>query len=167
MSRFTKELRQQIVREFAIRHNGTFNPTLFLEEVRNVGESHPAHAWFEWDKDAAAQRYQIEQAREFARDLKVTFKVEEIGGRKTVKVREASMPMVLSPIAGRQTGGGYYLVQPDDPRHMEEHCAQAAVALRGWLNRYQACLQHVQMPAGELEGIIAALEAASAKAIAA
>jgi len=167
MSRFTKELRQQIVREFAIRHNGTFNPGLFLEEVRKVGEGHPAYEWFEWDQEEAARRHQLEQAREFARDLRVVFKIEEIGGRKAVKVREAVMPMLLSPLSGRQNGGGYYLVEPDDPDHMREHCAQAAVALRGWLNRYAGALQFVKMPSGELEEIVSALEAVSTKAEAA
>jgi len=34
---FTKELRQEIVREFAVRHNGQFDARLFFEEVRTKG----------------------------------------------------------------------------------------------------------------------------------
>lgn len=167
MNRFTKELRQEIVREFAVRHNGTFNPGLFLEEVRSAGQGHPAYEWFEWDQAEAARRHQLEQAREFARDLRVVFKIEEVGGRKPVKVRETVMPMLLSPLRDRQQGGGYYLVDPDDPAHMREHCAQAAVALRGWLNRYIGAMQFVKMPVAEVEGIVSALEAVSTKADAA
>jgi hypothetical protein len=34
---FSKSIRQRIVREFAVRHNGQYNPSLFLEEVRQRG----------------------------------------------------------------------------------------------------------------------------------
>ncbi len=161
MSRFSKVIRQQIVEEFARRHNGTFNPTLFVQEVRNRGEDHPAFSWFEWDRDTAAIKWQIEQAREFARDLRVTFKVEEVGRSGPVKVRESVMPLVLSPMAGRRDGGGYYLADPEDPAHMEEHCRQAAAALRAWLNRYQSALLHV---GGKVETFTKAMAALNAVA---
>ena len=35
-TRITKATRQKIVREFALRHNGQFNPALFFEEVREA-----------------------------------------------------------------------------------------------------------------------------------
>ncbi|MDF2809310.1 MAG: hypothetical protein K0S56_341 [Microvirga sp.] len=157
MSRFTKERRQEIVREFALRHNGQFNPGLFLDEVREKGVEHPAYEWFEWDRDKAAHAYQVEQARDFARDLRVSFKVEEIGRKGTILVREAPMPMVLSPIGGRRDGGGYVLVDPDDPAHMTEHCRQAALALRAWLTRYQAALIHVGRDPGVFAAAIESL----------
>lgn len=161
MARFTKQLRQQIVEEFSIRHNGHFNPTLFLEEVRSKGPRHPAYEWFEWDQDKAALAYQIEQARDFARDLRVSFRVEEVGRGRTVSVREAEMPMVLSPMAGRRDGGGYYLVDPENPEHAAEHCRQAAVALRAWFRRYQSALVHANGSSAAIEKAIKALEAAS------
>lgn len=142
MMRFTKELRQQIVEDFARRHNGVFNPTLFVEEVRATGADHPAHEWFEWDRDRAALAYQVEQAREFARGLRVTFTVEEIGRKSAVVVREERMPLVISPVAGRRDGGGYFLANPEDPEHMAEHCRQAATALRSWMERYGGALAH-------------------------
>lgn len=166
MSRFTKDERQQIVREFAIRHNGTFNPALFLEEVRTTGETHAAYEWFEWDQDKAAQQYQLTQAREFARDLRVTFRVEEVTGRKPVKVREAPMPMVISPMASRKTGGGYLLFEPDDETLMMEHCAQASTALRGWRSRYEACMLKAGVSLDRIDTIIAALDKVSAEAAA-
>lgn len=165
MSRFTKEQRQKIVREFAIRHNGTFNAALFLEEVRSTGESHEAYSWFEWDRDKAFQQYQLEQAREFARDLRVTFKVEEVTGRKPIKVREAPMPLVISPMASRNSGGGYRLVEPDDATLMAEHCAQASITLRGWKGRYEACLLKAGVSLDRIDSIIAALDVVSAEAV--
>jgi hypothetical protein len=151
--------RQRIVKEFALRHNGTYNPTLFFEEVRRTGESHPAYDWFEWDAGKAALAYQIEQARSFARDLRVTFSVVEInGGRRKVKVRESTMPMVLSPIKGRKDGGGYVLVDPKDQSHVDEHCRQAAVGLRAWLSRYADAVKAVGYDVSELDALASALE---------
>jgi hypothetical protein len=159
MSRFTKALRQKIVKDFAIKHNGIYNPTLFLEEVRRSGPSHPAYDWFEWDRDRAAAQYQVEQARNFARDLRVSFKVEVInGGRRSIQVRETAMPLVLSPVDGRRSGGGYVLTDENDPAHMIEHCRQAAMALRAWLSRYRSAGEHAGCDLASLEAVVKRLE---------
>jgi hypothetical protein len=157
-ARYTKEQRQEIVRDFAVRHNGQYNPKLFLQEVRKVGESHPAYGWFEWNSDKAAQEYQLWQAREFAHDLKVSFSVETVGRKGAVKVVQTEMPMVLSPRESRKDGGGYVLSNPSDQDHMAEHCHQAAVALRTWVNRYQAALIHAGVTGDKVEDIAALLE---------
>lgn len=138
---FTKELRQQIIRDFAVRHNGNFNPALFLGEVERTGENHPAHGWFEWDNDEAARQHRVWQAREFAAGLRVKFSVEEVV-RGKVSVREVEMPFAISPIADRSKGGGYYVADNENPEHMGELCRQAATSLQGWLRRYQAALVH-------------------------
>lgn len=164
MSRFTKAIRQRIVTEFATRHNGTYNPALFVEEVKRAGSTHPAYEWFEWDCEKAALGYQVEQARDFARDLRVTFKVEVVnGGKRSVKVRETAMPLVLSPMDGRKSGGGYLLVNPDDPVYMAEHAGQAAQALRSWWSRYQSAAEHVGILASDVNSMIAKLEAVTAQ----
>lgn len=160
-NRFTKHLRQKIVREFAIKHNGQFDASLFLKEVREQGSSHPAYEWFEWNKDAAAHAYQLEQARAFARDLRVIFRIEEVAGPHSVRVRETQMPMVISPTATRNKGGGYLLVDPDDPEHMAEHCRQAAKTLGEWKTRYQAAIAHAGVKVVDLEKAIGKLERAA------
>lgn len=161
MSRLTKALRQQIVKDFAIKHNGVYNPTLFLEEVRRTGQNHPAYDWFEWDRDRAAAQYQVEQARNFARDLRVSFSVQVVNGdRRSIQVRETAMPLVLSPVDGRRSGGGYVLTDENDPAHMTEHCRQAAMALRAWLNRYRSAGEHVGCDLGLLEEAVVLLEEA-------
>jgi len=155
----SKLQRQRIVKEFAVRHNGRYNPSLFLAEVKEVGEKHPAHAWFEWDQSKAALAHQLEQARAFARDLRVTFTVTEInGGKRRLKVRESTMPMVISPIQGRQDGGGYVLVDPKNLSHQDEHCRQAAVGLRAWLGRYADAVKHVGHSTQPIEELAALLE---------
>ncbi len=162
---FTQEKRQAIVRAFAIKHNGRYNPKLFLKEVQDTGEKHPAYTWFEWDAAKAAYEYQLEQAREFARDLKVTFTVETVGRSKAIKVVQTSMPMVLSPVENRKDGGGYVLVDPKLPDHMVEHCRQAAVALRSWVNRYEAAMLHASIRVDIVEDIATRLETVPSNAV--
>lgn len=161
MAKLTKAARQEIVREFATRHNGRFNPTLFVDEVRQKGPSHPAYGWFEWNRDTAARQWQIEQARDFARDLRVAFTVEAIGAGRRIVVRQAEMPLVLSPMEGRRSGGGYVLTDETDPEHMAEHCRQAAGALRAWLNRYAAAVHHAGGSVATVEGVVTQLEEAA------
>src|SRR5512139_557389 len=137
---FTKERRQEIVREFAIRHNGFFNPKLFFDEVKSAGESHDAFPWFEWDRDKGWHEHNLWRAREFASGLQVKFTVEEVGRNKAITVREVSMPFALSPVSDRETGGGYIVSDPNDPAHMAELCRQAASDLNRWLRRYEGAL---------------------------
>lgn len=162
--RFTKSVRQQIVEEFSIRHNGQFDPNLFFQEVRDTGETHPAYGWFQWDKDKAAHAHWIEQAREFARDLKVNFTVQEVGRKEAVTVRQTNMPLVMSPVDGRKNGGGYVLTDPNDPAHVAEHCRQAAVALRSWLSRYDSAVAHAGVSRTVVEAIAVDLEKVAAAA---
>lgn len=140
---FTKQQRQEIVADFAKRHGGHYDPRLFVEEVKSTGESHPAHGWFTWDRDRAAYEHWLWQAREFASDLKVSFTIEEID-RGKVTVREVTMPMALSPLGGRQQGGGYIISDPNSPVHMAELCLQAANDLARWLRRYEAAIIYAQ-----------------------
>lgn len=164
---FTKAVRQDIVREFALRHNGQYDPVLFLKEVQETGKGHPAYKWFEWDAAKAAHEFNLEQARAFARDLRVTFSVEEVRRNEPVSVRQVSMPLVQSPLEGRKKGGGYVLVDPENGEHKAEHCRQAASALRSWLNRYGAAVVHAGMTYTEIEEIASKLDKAASGAAAA
>ena len=143
MTRYTKALRQKIVREFAVRHNGIYNPARFVDEVRRAGKKHPAHGWFTWDASKAAKAHWLQEARDFARDLRVVFTVEQVGRRKPLTVKQTEMPMVISPMSGRHRGGGYVLVQSGSEEHIAEHCLQAAMALDSWLSRYASALAHI------------------------
>lgn len=160
MARFTKERRQEIIREFAIRHNGHFNPTLFVQEVRATGADHPAYEWFEWSLDKAAEQHWLWQAREFANGLRVSFTVETVGREGAIKVREVSAPFALSPVDQRRQGGGYYVTDPSDPAHMAELCRQAVNDLERWLRRYEAALVHAGGNASVIEKQLRLLEAA-------
>lgn len=141
MARFSKALRERIVREFTARHNGRFDPAVFVEEVREAGPTHEAHAWFQWDDEAAAEQYRIEQARSFIQGVQITFTVENVV-RGKVAVREQMVPLALSPLSGRREGGGYVVSDPKNPDYMSEFCLQAARDLAAWLRRYRAALEY-------------------------
>jgi len=159
-TRFTKELRQEIVRNFALAHNGFYNPSVFLEEVRQTGESHPAWAWFEWDEGRAALAYNLERARAFAQGLKVRFEIADVEhGPVTV-----SAPLVLSAFEGRRMGVGYHLFDTEKPANdMTELCRQAAVDLAAWLRRYDAAIRFVGGSIEFLHRELRLLEAVSEK----
>lgn len=158
--RFTKALRQRLVREFADRNGGIYDPKLFEQEVRNTGPRHEAYEWFTWDEEDAALQHRLFQAREFAVGLKIVFTVEEIGRNRKIVVVERDMPFVLSPLDGRLNGGGYFLSDPTNEEHVKEHCRQAAASLRTWQARYGAAEAHVGLK-GSLERLLRALDAAS------
>lgn len=164
MTKFTKELRQQIVEAFAKKHNGLYDPALFLREVKEVGENHPAYGWFEWDTKKAANEFNLWQARAFAKDLRIKFEVEEVGRTGAVTVKTVEAPMVISPTSGRSDGGGYISFDPSNSEHMAEHCRQAGAALRSWLNRYQAALIHAGYGIKTIEQVVDGLEAVQAPA---
>lgn len=157
MARFTKELRQQLVRDFAERNGGWFDPAAFLAEVRESGSGHPAYEWFEWDDDKAAHEFRMDQARDFARGLIVRFEVKTVH-RGSFKIVENTVPLAMSPLERRRDGGGYYISDPNDPAHMDELCRQAAQSLRWFMSRYNAALTHIGIAPTVLEKVQHALE---------
>jgi hypothetical protein len=161
MARFTKALRQEIIRSFCQRRNSDFDAADFEKEVRETGEDHPAYSWFEWSVDKAATEYRVWQARAFATGLRVSFKVENIGRDGTIRVHQVEMPMLLSPMDGRDDGGGYYLLDRDNPEHMAELCRQAVTDLARWLRRYEAALLHVGGSVAPIEKQLKLLESAT------
>jgi hypothetical protein len=158
---FTKEVRQQIVEDFAKRHEGRYDPALFVREVKRKGEEHPAYDWFLWDDDAASHEYRLWQARVFARNLTIKFSVEEVGRSGTIKIVQTHMPLILSPMDERQDGGGYFISDPNDPAHLAILAGEGAVALRSWLRRYKAALRIAGLPERVFEHAAEALEKAA------
>lgn len=159
--KFTKETRRKIVQEFATRHNGVFNPRLFLEDVKRTGPEHPAYGWFTWDDAEAAEKHRVEQARDFASGLRIKFEVEEIRPQGVISVRVVEAPLLISPTEARANGGGYVLTDPRNPDHIRELCRQAAKDLRSWAERYSSVLSFAGMEIEELSGAALRLEEAS------
>lgn len=166
MARFTRALRQQIVREFAEENGGWFDAARFLAHVQRKGEKHPAFEWFEWDDDNAANEFRLDQARDFARGLVIRFEIKSIH-RGSFKVTEHTVPLAVSPIGGRRGGGGYFITDPNDPAHMAELCLQAAQSLRWFISRYEGALKHAGINFGSLERMQITLEGMTQQAEAA
>lgn len=161
--RYSKQLRQEIIRDFAERNGGWYDPAAFVAEVRRRGKKHPAYDWFEWDDKEAAKQRRVEQAREFAQGLRVTFRVETVARKDKIVVRTVEMPFVLSPSEQRINGGGYYLTDPADPEHVAEFCRHAADTLEAWARRYQAALMTAGIAPEKVDVLVMALSDAGLK----
>ena len=121
----SKELRQEIIKDYAERHDGVYDAKGFFEEVRDIGPDHPAYKWFTWDSEKAAFEYNVDEARRFARNLKVVFQIKNVhSGNVTIKT-----PFAHSPIASRRSGGGYRVTDLSNDEHYAELKRQAQAAL--------------------------------------
>jgi hypothetical protein len=136
---------------------------LFLREVEETGERHPAYHWFEFNKDEAAHQHNLWQARQFTQGLHISFKVEEVGRAGLMTVRTVEMPMMLSPATDRP---GYLLMNPDNPDHQIELCRTAGVALLSWLDRYQAAIAYVGFDAKAIEQVAESMKTVQATPVA-
>ncbi len=134
----TKKLRQQIVREYADKH-GRFDTDGFIQEVRPERRAHPAYEWFGGfkDKEAAAEHYR-HLARKFVSDLRIVFEVKTVSSRGKVTIQNVTAPLALSPLANRNSGGGYDYApfDPENQDHNQELKLQAGNALKLWIERY-------------------------------
>jgi hypothetical protein len=160
MRQFTRKDREAILHAFVVRHGGAFDPAAFVDEVEAAGDAHPAYRWFEWDTEAAARQHRLEQARAFARGIKVVFRVEDIGGG-TIRVRELMVPFLISPIDGRRDGGGYVETAAGGGLHLAEYCRQAARDLEAWARRYESAVVSSGSSLREVEQLIARLQDAA------
>ena len=135
----TRAERQEIIEDYMSRHNGKWDPRGFRDEVKAAGDGHRAWSWFMWNKDKAADEYQIWQARQFVRGVTITRTIETIE-RGAVVSYETEMPLVFSRPSERASGGGYAPPNPSDPDSMGEYCSEAHQALENWLERYSSAL---------------------------
>jgi hypothetical protein len=155
MRKYTRKLRQEIVNDYIAKH-GSFNASEFVEFVREAGAEHPAYEWFEWDDEKCADRYRVDQARDFVSGLTVSFSVQTVQ-RGGVSVRVVESPMLVSPMEGRKSGGGYIEVDPLDPVAMSALAREAASTLQSWLNRYASVLARWGVQQGPFDRAVLAL----------
>lgn len=133
--KFTKELRQKIINEYASKHGGKFDPAGFLKEVRLSNGTHAAWNWFEWNDGTAAEKWRLQQAAEFAQGLKIRFEVQT---HSFENIKLVTAPAFVSPLSERSSGGGYKPFNPEID--LDELGRQAAQALITWFNRYEAVI---------------------------
>ena len=126
--------------DYMERHGGAWDPAGFLEEVRAANGQHPAWHWFEWDRDTAAEKFLLEQAKEFGRGIYVTVKTEEIVHNE-VKVVSVEVPLTLARTTktGRYTGE-HIQFDPSDEDHLIDMRRQARFRLAEFQRQFGAIL---------------------------
>jgi hypothetical protein len=116
------------LRRIAEERGGLLRPEEVVEHARDP-ES-PLHNWFEWDDDAAAEKYRIHQARNLIR-VNVAY-LQTTG--KSIPYR---VFVSLSP--NRSSGSGYSVTMDvlNNPEQRAVMMADALRELRGWQLRYR------------------------------
>jgi hypothetical protein len=74
-----------------------------------------------------------------------------------VRVAVKAFPAMISPVAGRKSGGGYVPYVPGDAELTAELRRQGAQALRSWLERYRGVCEQGGLDVGPIEKIAAQL----------
>jgi hypothetical protein len=154
----TKEQREEILAAYVARHGG-YSAGGFFEEVQTTGPSHPAYEWFEWDVRNGWREHNLFLARQFVIGLTVKIVPGHLGEDRSISVA-VTAPMVLSPMSGRNHGGGYVLMSEE---HLDELCRQGATALGSWLTRYRSALEFAGGSPSGVARIIKTLELASSR----
>ena len=134
---YSEDERRQIIEMHLDAHDGVFLPHDLLEEAGNL--SHPAHDYFEWDNEIAGYTYRIWQARRFAqvRIIHVPIAHTNLAEAGTT-ITVSKQPIVVSPLASRNHGGGYVAADSQEGQHflLEESEAMG----RQWLARFRLVL---------------------------
>ena len=131
--------KQRIIDEYlkATGHD-MFRPAEFLEWLRE-NEEHPCYGvFFSQADDEAAMEYRKDLVRKWVSGMRLKVRFEEplVGRSRKVRITEYEVPAMVSPLALRREGGGYYNVNMDDPAHVAELATQAAASLESWLERF-------------------------------
>lgn len=157
---FTRKDRQALIDDYLNRTGrNVFQPAEFIDWLADQPE-HQAYPWFYGMDDAAAAReHRIQMARQMANGLRITARVQEAptaSAPMSVRVRE--FPAMISPMAGRKSGGGYEPFDPQDPVMRAELQRQGAQALRAWLARYRGVAEAGGLDVSPIEEIAGALD---------
>lgn len=160
MAGFSKAERQAIIDDY-LQESGAnqFVPGDFVDWLQQRPD-HIAWPWFfEAGDEVAAREHRIGIARQMASGLRITAQVmaaPETSAPAVFTVRE--FPALISPVAGRKSGGGYQPFDPDDGPSMRELQQQGASALRSWVARYRGAAEAAGADLAPLEEIAALMQ---------
>lgn len=156
--KFTDALREEIIREFASRHGGVYSAPGFAREVLNCrkrGKRHRADAHFTASTEEAAFKCWVEEAREFARGIKITYIEQPPYSIGQIRIRE--VPLVISRLGGRPNAEGYKVYDHGYAPHRAELAEEGAAALKAWLGRYACVFGDAGIQDNEVESLIGRL----------
>lgn len=130
--------KQRIIDEYLSETGkNLFNPGEFLEWLRERPDHACYPVFFGQSDEEAAFEHRKELVRKWVSGLRIVVTESASGGEaQNIKVTERSAPAMFSPMSLRKTGGGYFAFNPDDPEHVDQIAAEAAMALDSWLERY-------------------------------
>jgi hypothetical protein len=113
-----------------------FVPREFLAWLHDRPD-HPVHpVFFGIDDIEAAQAWREGRVRHWISGLRIAVRTADAGPSVVAGIVIRELPAMVSPTAGRSSGGGYAPVDPSDPAMVAELRRQAASALDSWLGRY-------------------------------
>lgn len=160
MAGFPKAERQKIIDDY-LNWTGSnlFNATEFIDWLSGQPD-HQAYDWFFGTSDEeAAREHRIQMARQMANGLRIVAQISDAPETaNTVSVTTREFPAMVSPVAGRKSGGGYEPFHPDDPAMVAELRRQGAQSLRAWLARYRGVAEMGGLDVSPIEEIAAQIE---------
>jgi hypothetical protein len=115
-------------------HNGRLEPAMVIEASRDPGA--PLHPAFEWDNEAAAERYRIEQAKYLIRSVEV------------VITPDATRPPVRAFVSVSRDKDRSYTSTVHalaDPDLRQQVLGQALKELEAWQQRYAELVELSQV----------------------
>lgn len=166
MMAFTRKDRQRIIDGYlAATGRNLFHPGEFVDWLRDQPEHEMHEAFFGQGDEEAARQHRISMARQMASGLRLSIPVSKVPDTATVvSVATREYPALISPVAGRSSGGGYQPFDPEDSVMVDELRRQGAQALAAWLRRYRGVLEQSGVSVTPIEKTVAQLESAVAGA---
>lgn len=164
-----RSYRQRIVDEYLnATGRNQFVPAEFLDWLEPQ-EGHRAwRLFFGKDDEEAAREYRISLARSFVAGLRISIVVSEVMASRADHMRLAisepvrvRLPAFVSPLATRETGGGYIPIDADDGSALRELYEQGANDLARWIERYEGTARLAGADVAPLASVVGALKAAA------
>jgi hypothetical protein len=126
-SRVRADVAGKAIEDVRRRNGGVVTPAVLVEAAR--APRHPLHRAFEWDDDAAAEKYREWQARSMLNSIRVV--IEDNG--------QEQRQVVFVSVKTREVGRAYIptSVVVSDVDYRAQALAEAFAALEGWRRRYR------------------------------
>lgn len=138
--RLTREARQRIVDEYLDATGAeSVRPRDFLAWLEPLVDHAAWRLFFGRDEADLARERREQLVRAFISDLRIRVRYAAPRASGVTTVRVAEVPMLVSPLSMRSTGGGYMRVE--GAAGLEAVRAEAVQALRAWLKRYRGAFE--------------------------
>ena len=121
---------------------------------------HPAHPLIYGKETAeAAREYRIDLVRRMASGLRITVTSSTTNESSVVSIISREYPSLISPVSGRQNGGGYVAYDATDSAVVSEFMTQGINSLRTWLSRYRGAFEEAGHDLSVIDEIVRSADA--------